>query len=90
MKLTIKIENVWEAEQVCYALIELERPLRERVRTGDMQGLRLADRVHVARRRLQEEAGLVVGLKRLDDLASGRVKGLTEKQFRRTIRKRPR
>ena len=37
MKLTIKIENVWEAEQVCYALIELERPLRERVRTGHMQ-----------------------------------------------------
>ena len=33
---------------------------------------------------------LARGLKRIEDLASGRVKGLTEKQFRRTVRKRPR
>ena len=28
------------------------------------------------------------GLKRIEDLASGRVKGLTEKQLRRELRKR--
>ena len=38
-----------------------------------------------------EQAQLLArGLKRIEDLASGRVKGLTEKQFRREIHKRPR
>lgn len=90
MKFTIKIETPWEAERVVDALIRLEQPLREAVRTGDMQGLGLADRVHVARRKLQEDAGLVAGIQRISDLATGKVKGQTEAQFRRAIRKRPR
>ena len=90
MKLTIKIETPWEAERVVDALIRLEQPLREAVRTGDMQGLGLADRVHVARRKLQEDAGLVAGIQRISDLATGKVKGQTEAQFRRTLRKRRR
>jgi hypothetical protein len=59
LTLTIKLETPWEAEQVCYGLLALEQPLRESVRKGDMQGLRLADKLQAARRKLQEDAGLV-------------------------------
>jgi hypothetical protein len=59
MELPLKLDTAWEAEQVVKALIKLEQPLREAVRKGDMQGLRLADKVHVVRRKLQEQAGLV-------------------------------
>ena len=60
MELTLKLETPWEAEQVCYALIALEHPLREAIRKGDMQGLCLADKLQVARRKLQEDAGLAL------------------------------
>ena len=86
--LTIRIESTWEAEQVVDALIELERRLRDNL--AGRGHLRLANRIHLARRKLQEEAGLVIGLKRLNDLATGRVKGMTEAQFRRELRKRSR
>jgi hypothetical protein len=88
MKLTIEIKSPWEAEQVVDALIRLEQPLRDAwLAKGDMRGLGLADRVHVARRKLQEESGLVAGIQRIEDLIQGKVKGISEAQFRRSIRK---
>jgi len=66
LRLNLVIESYWEAEQLSYVLIELEGKLQE---NPDGHGhIQLADKLNLARRRLQESAGLVVPLKRIEDM----------------------
>jgi hypothetical protein len=86
-KLVKGAERTHAAEALVYDLIELEIVLR-----------RLANRVQVYRRSVQEGEGLVLtheeveqmvkeGAKRIEDVATGKVKGLTEAKFQERLKK---
>jgi hypothetical protein len=67
--LSLRVDSQAEAMVLVNALIELERSLREKAYlTGN---IRLADKIHVARRALQEQAGLVLTLDQVKDMVGG-------------------
>ena len=55
----VAVKSRQQAETLSCCLIRVERYLRRRIPKGNFRHLNLADRVAVARRKFQEEAGLV-------------------------------
>jgi hypothetical protein len=56
---TVGVKNRVQAEMLVRCLIHVERALRRPIRRGDFRNMYLADSIAVARRKLQEDAGLV-------------------------------
>jgi hypothetical protein len=55
----VAVRSRQQAETLACCLIRVERYLRRRIPKGDFRHLNLADRVSVARRKFQGQAGLV-------------------------------
>ena len=98
VKFTVDVRSKQQAETLACCLIRVERYLRRRVPQGDYRNPNrsLADRLAVARRKLQEDAGLVASdaeiaeivkrnRQRIADLESGKVKGQTEAEFLKSL-----
>jgi hypothetical protein len=56
---SVAVKSKQQAETLACCLIRVERYLRRRIPKGDFTHSNLADRLAVARRKLQEETGLV-------------------------------
>lgn len=94
----VAVKSKQQADTLACCLIRLERYLRRRIRPGDYRNPNrtLADRLAVARRKLQENAGLVASdaevaeivkrnRQRIADLESGKVKGQGEAEFLKSL-----
>lgn len=95
---TVGVTSKHQAETLACCLIRVERYLRRRIPLGDYKNPNrsLADRLAVARRKLQEAAALVASdaevaeivrrnQQRIADLASGKVKGQSEAEFMKSL-----
>jgi hypothetical protein len=95
---TVEVTSKEQAENLACCLLRLERYLGRRIPLGDYKNPNrsLADRLAVARRKLQEDAGLVASnaevaeivkgnRQRIDDLQSGKVKGRSESEFLKSL-----
>jgi hypothetical protein len=98
VKFTVEVTSKQQAETLACCLIRIERYLRRRISLGDYKNPNrsLADRLAVARRKLQEDAGLVASdaevaeivkrnRQRIADLESGKVTGQSEAEFVKSL-----
>jgi hypothetical protein len=59
VSLSVAVKSKQQPDTLVFCLIRVERYLRREIPKGDLKHWDLADRLAVARRKLQEEAGLV-------------------------------
>jgi hypothetical protein len=96
VKFSIGLKSKHQAAVLACAFIRVERYLRKGIPKGDFKNMDLADRLRSARRKFQEEAGLVLkqseiddlarkGARRIADLESGKVKGQSEAEFQKSL-----
>ena len=98
VKFTVEVTSKQQADTLVGCLIRVEHYLRRRVPLGDYKNpnRRLADRLAVARRKLQEAAGLVASdaevaeivkrnRQRIADLEFGKVTGQSEAEFVKSL-----
>lgn len=93
---SIEVKSKQQAAVLACALIRVERYLRRGIPKGDFRHMNLADRLRAARRKFQEEAGIVLsqdeidklarkGAQRISELESGKVTGQEETEFLKSL-----
>jgi hypothetical protein len=96
VKFSIGLKSKHQAAVLACAFIRVERYLRKGIPKGDFKNMDLADRLRSARRKFQEDSGLVLkqsqidelarkGAQRIADLQSAKVKGHPEAEFQKSL-----